>query len=153
MIKLQSSVAESWKHPRVLFGIDLVEESAVGLAGTGGMELTIPETTVVGKLLECLQQQLLCKNVQVFQHFSNQNKYTGNNQLKVSSSWNPSLFTHDPIFADNIHLPYQPVSFGKPYAHEYLFLVLSQHLLGTSSFHDKSYMLTELVALLSKVRQ
>ena len=91
MIKRQSSVAESWKHPRVLLGIGLVEKSAVGLTGTGGVELTIPETTVVEGLLECLQQQLLCKHVQVFQHFSNQNKYTGNNQLKVSSSWNPFL--------------------------------------------------------------
>ena len=80
MIKLQSSVAESWKHPRVLLGTDLVEKSAVGLTGTGGMELTIPETTVVEGLLECYSSNYYANMYKYFSIFQ-----TKTNTLEITS--------------------------------------------------------------------
>ena len=68
------------------------------------MELGIPETMVMVRLLELLEMQLLIKDVEVFHHFANRHKYTGVNQVNVRSSWNPFLFAHDSIFADIIHL-------------------------------------------------
>ena len=80
VIKLQSSVAESWKHPRVLLGTDLVEKSAVGLTGTGGMELTIPETTVVEGLLECYSSNYYANMYKYFSIFQ-----TKTNTLEITS--------------------------------------------------------------------
>ena len=62
-----------------------VEESTIGLAGTEGMELgylgiLVGISTVVKRLLKCLKQQLLGKNVQDSPFCKPEKKSTGKNQ-------------------------------------------------------------------------
>ena len=65
-LDLRSAVGESWKHPSVPLLKSLVEKSNSWFGRHWRHEIRIPETAVVVRLLELLEQQLLCKYIGVF---------------------------------------------------------------------------------------